>query len=487
VLDKLTDNGALVHETTVALIVSELSAPATREAAKAFAVQSWQYVLRDSADTETELGDVTDEFGPYRITANKPEDAISRHLILTASGFRDWLSNEVDPVAMAVTVVGLNHEFSTETTRFLPAEIEYNGKSQTPWLRSPRTLVREYTSERIVPKSIGRWLLISSECSEPQDAHFRLWAEFAIRSLVLSLPNEIDQDSGAVVFKGPPRVSLAPPGTDGTSLTSLGNVSFRDLQAAVKWVYELDREAETRHTLFACEFARTGDRHVGTMDYLRANVGVALEGAKIAHQMAVAKVSADNLKALADLRKAVTDETAKLTDATRQVVAAVAAALSVGLALIAARVTANAPAWLVISVMVVVCAYIFAVIYSGYSFARIQRNLRDVWRNQIYKFLPTGEYDRLVVNPGNDAERILKVVSWVGGTTVTVILIVTLAASSVPIHEWISLQRDSAAPTESAISAIPRDGTAPDVSRQLTLPTDSTTRPSNTNNEEKNP
>jgi len=63
----------------------------------------------------------------------------------------------------------------------------------------------------------------------------------------------------------------------------------------VRWIYELDREAVIRDTLFAMEFARSG-------------------------------------KALADLRQAITDATGKIVVSARHAVGAPASALVVELA-----------------------------------------------------------------------------------------------------------------------------------------------------------
>ncbi len=103
--------------------------------------------------------------------------------------------------------------------------------------------------------------------------------------------------------------------------------------------------------------------------------------------------------------------------------------------MIAARVAANAPSLLIVAVMAIVCAYIFVVIYSGHRFAALQRQLRDVWRNQIYRFLSEEDYAKLVVKPGRDAERILSVVSWVGGIAVTVTFVVAISVALTPARE----------------------------------------------------
>lgn len=380
--------------------------------------------------------------------------------MLTASGFRDWLSSsaQVD----IVIVVGLNDIIATEATQFIPLEVSNIDPVDVVKLRSPRTLVREYGGQRIVPQSVGRWLLLNPETWFESD-RFHLWAEQAIRAILPSLASEIDQNTGALVFKGPPRLVLPMPAANTNLVSDLGGRGFGDLQAAARWVYELEREAETRHILLTAELARTGGSQVDTIRCVKESFGFALEGAKIAYQMSLAKVSADNLKALADLRRAVTDETSKITDATRQIVAAVASALGIGIGLIAARVAANAPPLLIVVVMAVVCIYIFVVIYSGHSFAGLQRELREVWRNQIYRFLSEEDYTSLVVVPGRNAASILNVVSWVGGIAVAIMFVVSVYVAMTPAGGPFFPERHSlpAAPVLQTIPTAERDGTSP--------------------------
>lgn len=439
-LDKLVEGGVFVHEGADTIIVSELSAKAARQVSRSLAAAAWHGLIFDGAGTETALDDITDDFGPYRISAQKPVRQEGEVLLLTASGFHDWLVGS--RYAKTVMVVGLETEIATEETKFLPAEAESFSFDVIP-LRSPRMLVREYGAERIVPHSIGRWLLSDPKTWHDDDLRFRLWAEHAFRAILPSLSNEIDQNTGAYIFKGPPRLTLSKPEAVVNICIDLGRQGFGDLQAAARWVYELEREVETRHTLLATEIARTGSQ-ADTIKCVKENIGFALEGAKIVYQMSLAKVSADNLKALADLRKAVTDETAKITDATRQVVTAVASALAIGIGLITARVVANAPSPLIVAVMTIVCAYIFVVIYSGHKFAALQRDLRDMWRNQLYRFLSEDDYGKMVVKPGRDADHVLRVVSCVGGGAVALTFFVAIIVAFDPARDAISPKLEQA-------------------------------------------
>ena len=457
-LDNLVSAGSFVYETIDGIIISELSASMAREVVQGFANVSWHSVIFDNAGTEAEFEDINDDFGPYRVTADKPSQRAGAILLLTASGFRDWLVSQAE--AIVVSVVGLDEVIATEGTKFIPAEMDAAGVVNVEPMRSPRTLVREYDGKRVVPQSIGRWLLLDPETWH-ESIRFQQWAEQAIRAILISLANEIDPNESELVYKGPPRLGLPMPAANADLLVELGRQGFADLQATGRWVFELEREVEMRHSLFSVELARTGGNQTDAIICAKENIGMALDSAKIAYQMSLAKVSAENLKALADLRKAVTDETGKITDATRQVVTAVASALAIGIGLIAARVAANAPPILIVAVMAIVCAYIFVVIYSGQNFVALQRELRDLWRNQIYRFLSEKDYSKLVVQPSRKAEKILGVVSWVGGVAVTIIFLIAIRVAVLPAEDAVlSKSRGVLAPIPSSPSTKDMEPTA---------------------------
>ena len=173
-----------------------------------------------------------------------------------------------------------------------------------------------------------------------------------------------------------------------------------------------------RHILLATELARSGAADENTLAFLSVHLNDALESAQIAYQMTLAHTSRDTLITLSDLRKAVTDEAAKLTELSRQLSTAVAGALATGIGLVAARVTAHAPATLVAALMTVVAVYVVMVIASGYQFIRLQRHLRAEWRPKLYRFLPPKDYSRLVAEPAKRAERVFICTALIGGVAI---------------------------------------------------------------------
>lgn len=140
--------------------------------------------------------------------------------------------------------------------------------------------------------------------------------------------------------------------------------------------------------------------------------------------MSISELGKDTLKTLSDLRKAITEDTSKVADGTRQTVTAVASALALGLGLVAARLTTDTAPWLIFVVMVVIALYVAAIIYSGYDFIRLQRQLRTDWQPRLYRFLSVSDYERMVTKPARHAERTFISSAIIGGVAV---LALTLA------------------------------------------------------------
>jgi hypothetical protein len=213
---------------------------------------------------------------------------------------------------------------------------------------------------------------------------------------------------------------------------------FASLQVAARWVFQTDREVETRHGLLTAELART---NVGSSDaalLFENGSAPALEGAKIALQLGLHKLSLDSLKAMADLRKAVADETAKLSDTTRQLATAVAGALFAGIGIIAARLTlAISGPGIVAAILIigmVLCAYVAAVIISGVQFVSIQRDLRSQWRERLYRFLPEAEYESMVSSPAAKSEKAFKTAAVISGVLAGLLLCAVVAVTFVPYN-----------------------------------------------------
>ncbi len=120
---------------------------------------------------------------------------------------------------------------------------------------------------------------------------------------------------------------------------------------------------------------------------------------------------------MSDLRKAVSDEATKLSDTTRQLATAVAGALFGGIALIVARLTVptpGAPLSVAIALIGIVLAlYVAAMIVTGWTFMKLQGDLRSEWRSRLYRFVPESDYQALVETPAKSAEDGFKTAAWI--------------------------------------------------------------------------
>src|SRR3546814_14798143 len=87
-----------------------------------------------------------------------------------------------------------------------------------------------------------------------RDKAFQTFATVSAPALVRSLASEV-VGQGAVVFSGPPRLNIALPKND--LVQELDLEGYRNLKAAVSWVYEDIASTEQRHALFSAEFERS--------------------------------------------------------------------------------------------------------------------------------------------------------------------------------------------------------------------------------------
>lgn len=408
------------------LTISNVKADSAVEISRAIAELGWECVLRDSSESLVSPADIRSAWEPYLINITKPHAAdVATIFVLTTRGFEQLLDSEGAEAYQTWRVAPLQKSFRTWTRQFIPWE----GTAEsidTIETKSPRELVREAYSLRRVPKNIGDWLLKQNLWLEEESAYLS-WATRAAQAVLFSLVGEIMVAPDAVVFPGPPRKQALMP--DGSLLDAIGVKGFLTLQSAATWVYEAPGESETRHLLFAAELGRIlGSSEAGLERLADGDAAVALEGAKIAYQLGMSKLSSDTLKMLGDLRKSVLDETAKIADGTRTMIGAVATTLSVGIGLIAARVAAGASALLVGSITCVMTLYVITVAFAGWRVIDQQKNLRNEWKNRTYGFLLSQDYEKLVEEPTKAASDTYGSVARVGIILSLVMLVIVILA-----------------------------------------------------------
>jgi len=391
-----------VTENEALLAVSGLNAQDAIAIRLACVFLNWPVEVEDATPALVDPNDITSGFEPFTVRATKPTPAPNTIRIATNTALAAWLTN-VPAATEIVQVARLTQAFETYALRFSPWE---NNTTFTPIAieGDPRKCVRELGSARDVAANIGQWLLRQTASIDWNDPVVALWARKAVKSIGKAFGNELEAD-GAIMFKGPP---VSRYGTQNLEKTAFSPAEFTALQNAAEWVFRSSAECESRHGLLAAEFARTNVGSSDAADLFKAGTASALEGAKIAHQLGLQKLSADTLKAISDLRKAIVDEAGKLSDTTRQLTTAVAGAFFAGVGLIVSRLTMTGGSTVIQSAMaalgVILFLYVIAVANSGRQFMLIQRELRKQWRDKLYRFLPEAEYETMVAAPAKKAE-----------------------------------------------------------------------------------
>lgn len=407
---------ALITEGNATLIVSNLSADAARSIALAASGASWSIDMYDSAGGETEVEEGDEVFGPFRAELLKPlpqeHDETAALYVATEAGFKAFLDNGHS--ASRWYVLGLLKPFNTRARAYSDWGM-HEPYVESQATKSPRLLVKESGDVRTVPEDVRHWLLAEGHVLDEADPLHMVWATQAVDALSRCFANEIDASGSKLSFKGPPKLNLMlAEAINGAAKITLND--FKVVQDAAVWVFDNAREAEVKHILLSAEIARSGRADGEALQYFKVNLAAALDCGKIAYQMAVSEITKDTLKSLGDLRKAVTEETSKATEATRQAIAAISTALTVGLGLIVARLTLQINPFLISLVMSVAFGYTTLNVLSGRKFISIQRQLRQDWQSKLYRFLSETEYQKMVGDPIEQAESFFHRVSCKGLT-----------------------------------------------------------------------
>jgi hypothetical protein len=417
-VEALTAGGqAVATETDREFAVANLRAADARALAEAVSVLGWEMSVEDATPEVIAADLISDAYEPYRLTVTKPSLMPGVTSAVARSGIDRWLSDaDRTPV---LWVASLEEAFETLAGRLAPWG---DPAAYTPRVTGcdPRKVVRDLTRDRRLAGSLDPWALHDVDAHLPWGHWaFRHWARLGSGMLLRALGDEVEED-GRLLFRGPPVVRLS---IEADVETALGEDGIRALQSAAAWVFESQSEMRPRHDLFAPEIARTALDSSAAGDVLRRVAVPALEGARIARAFGLSEQSRDSLKAMTDLRKSISEEIAKLSDTTRQIAAAVAAALFAGIGLIAARLVIDNPALVVRQaaavIGVVLFLYVAAVIASGWQYVQLQRRLRSEWHAKIYRFILESDYQSMVVKPAASAELGFFLAAWIGGIAAT--------------------------------------------------------------------
>lgn len=370
--------------------------------------------LVDLASSHMELTEISDsveqvldpmEFArgmaPYSVTLAKP-DLGPGVTFLSDAAFSRWLENassvgivRVGASTVPFSSLGFNVDCWTPGTQSLVSQA----------LGSPAKIVRAVGSSNTVPEDLRPHILESTSDLPWHDRIFQLWVYASSRALTISLATTYYAEADTVELLGPPRLTFG--NLSRSDLPLLSADGFVLLHKLVEWIYVSERECELKHQLVVQELTRLSSDETSIAALLKRRAETALDGAKIAYNFDLQEVSKDSLKGLAELRKAVSEETQRITEATKQLSLGAAGAVFYGLGLIAAKITANVPVWVLNLMAIVGFLYVCVVLYINYAFMREQKSLRDVWRRKLYRYLTDTEYHDMVINPTARSERLL--------------------------------------------------------------------------------
>ncbi|UIJ91829.1 hypothetical protein LZK74_03080 [Sinorhizobium meliloti] len=286
---------AIITETAGDIVVGKLTAEDTLSLLDALEALGWSHAIEDDTGSVVSRSDIEQDFAPYKVSARKPMAESGRERVLTNAGMADWLSRP--PAQPVLEVCRLAAPLETFSVLLAPWDFDVSF-SPDQLDADPRKVVKEHLASRSVPGDLSAWITRPNQAIDFGDPAFLTWANKSAEVLAMSLSNEYE-GSGVIVFKGPPVVRYK---LEGTMATAIGPERFADLQACARWVFTSAKEMETRHILMSAEFSRFAPGNDNAASLFGSASGPALEGAKIAFELGLHKISADSLKALADLR-----------------------------------------------------------------------------------------------------------------------------------------------------------------------------------------
>lgn len=379
--------------------------------------------IKDSVEQDATNFEFADRLPPFTLTFQKP--TLTNGIgFLTNRSFADWMRSP--SAAGLVYVACATKSFSTES--FTVAPWDEGAESHIADSRkSPARLVRSDGTKGAIPQDIRHYLLADQNADNSPwgDSVFKIWCDNASRSLPCCLANDVFPLCNEIEFRGKPRIRLKIEKDD--IPVKLSPTGFSNLQAAARWIYDIERESELRHTLLTQEISRLFPPEDGFLNSTEKYLEIALEGAKIAYEFSLQEMSKDALKGLSELRKSVVEETQKIIDSTRQLLLGVAGAAFYALGLIAARMISKVDPWLIDVMAFVGFLYVASLIVVNSRALTQQRNMRNQWRNKLYRYLTNDEYLQLVDLPVQRSERIL-------GTTMWIALIFSILSFSAVIY-----------------------------------------------------
>lgn len=377
------------------------------------------------------LGDPIDpdsgvtEFSPdqeLRVRVTKGSGPLVR--FFTLEGFRNGLTApDVVRRARLMLVAEDFAPFRSATCEFRPWDTASNslavpvGEGLATEV-DPKKLVRDAIGGAL-PTSIEFWL--PGTAPESVSPVYTAWMEAASEALLLAPAAEVwpGEDDTKVVLAGPRKRTL-PLKRDAFQARQ----AFVPLTDAVRWVCDVPREAEVRHTLLVKRLATEWPADDPPWaEGLPRVLGVALEGAKADYKAHLHEKTAETLKALGDLRKALNEETSKVVERTQGLTGALFRDLALAVGAISVRLLALSgdgkavagTRYVVVAIGVWLLISLWLSLDTNRRFLRLQARMRASWHRRIHAVLSSRDFTALARRPLKEATKAYRMTSqWVG-------------------------------------------------------------------------
>ena len=380
-----TAGGAEVQETSSDLIFhAVLDDPALLATWRALRASPPVYVVGifivlDGSDEE--LSDQIDPAARERFRFTIQKTAESRELRIFFAQSMTVCANALENCTyVQIADMTSQETFATFAARFQPWTIDPVAPfAPSEQLTDPRNLCKDFTGANTVPPDVRPWL---TRTKPPQVGQsYDAWERAALRRLMAALSDQVTLETGTIKyhFSGPPTRHII------LSDAELGKFASA-IAAGADWVFGAGLDTETRHLLFANEWAR-GYQNASDPDFGERT----LESAKAAYKAYVNSSSRETLKALAELRKAVIEETQKVSQRAQDLASSLWKDLAVAAAPFVLKVltdAASVPASLVAATLAFAAAvflvFSFGVqVFINARFFQRQGDSRAIWRQAL--------------------------------------------------------------------------------------------------------
>jgi hypothetical protein len=369
------------------------------------------HIIDAESDGELQAGALTVVGESFRITIQKATVPGELRLLFSRSivgmGEALALANCIQVGEMAA-----EETFATYYARFQPWTVDEAATyAPSEPLADPRNFVKDFTGSTSVSADPRPWLLRTAPIT--LGACYVAWRGLAARRLMAILSDQVSVHDRTLVynFAGPPSQVV-------TLSDEQANLLADGLQAGASWVLTEGKDADTRHLLFANEWARA----YGT-EQLQNVCGRSLESARAAYSAYVKAGSRETLKALADLRKAVIDESQKASQRAQDLAGALWKDVAVAAAPFVLKILADSAKIenSLIAGGMALAAAVFLLfsfgmqIYINHRYFKHQDDSRVLWWQVLNNVLAKDDVERFSEQPVLESVKDYKRVRlWVG-------------------------------------------------------------------------